>query len=216
MSQPIKRGAHAKRTAVQYVSTGTELSRASSRRPRKNFLTSSTRNWGLLDRRSCLEGDDMSSRVRRRASVSSSLHPIAHGFVPIGGIPASIDRPVVPAAGILIPIARTRHSASCTSNSAQRHLSSDRSHGISDRWHPYLRSVAGLLPIAAPHMSGQSLTTQTVPARRRNNRRPRSPASTRHRPPAVRRPGSKTISAGTRESEHPRMMANGSWPAATS
>lgn len=30
------------------------------------------------------------------------------------------------------------------------------------------------------------------------------------------RPWSKTISAGTRESEHPRMMANGSWPAANS
>jgi hypothetical protein len=28
------------------------------------------------------------------------------------------------------------------------------------------------------------------------------------------KPWSKTISAGTRESEHPRMMANGSWPSA--
>src|SRR5262245_12244994 len=73
----------------------------------------------------------------------------------------------------------------------------------------------------APHRECPSTTTSRVPNRSAaNSTLPTCDGATML--PATRmtkrspRPWSKTISAGTRESEHPRMMAKGSWPAINS
>src|SRR5258706_10605485 len=64
--------------------------------------------------------------------------------------------PLIPVAAPLIPIARTRHSESCTPNSARWHLISDRSHGHFRCCIPDSDGWRGCFRTASPHALGLS------------------------------------------------------------